>query len=73
MLYRNTEGLPRETVMHVAHELRQRGLTQGVIASALGCSQSTVSMWLRDVQMHQYQVDRAQVESATRLFLERQI
>lgn len=73
MLYRNLDGFPREAVMHVAHELKRQGKTQGEIASIVGCSQSTVSMWLREVQQHHYRVDQEQVASITRSLLERHI
>lgn len=73
MLYRNTNGFPRETVMHVAHELKRQGRTQGDIAAIVGCSQSTVSMWLRDVQRSPYQVDQEQVASLTQSLLEKHI
>ncbi|ASR89094.1 hypothetical protein AFA_06365 [Alcaligenes faecalis] len=73
MLYRNIDGFPREAVMHVAHELRRQGKTQGEIASIVGCSQSTVSMWLREIQQQHYRVDQEQVASITRSLLERHV
>lgn len=47
MLYQNPQGFPREVVMHVANRLHEQGVRQVAIAQALGCSQGTVSNWVR--------------------------
>jgi len=47
MLYKNTEGFPREVVMRAASRLHEQGIRQIDIAKAFGCSQGTVSNWLR--------------------------
>ena len=70
MLYRNTDGIPRETVMHVAHRLHGHGLRQAEIAQIFNCSQSTVSAWLKDVRQQPSHIDQAQVEAITRSLTE---
>lgn len=51
MLYKNTAGFPRETVMQAAYELREKhGMNQTEIANLLGCSQATVSLWQKEVR-----------------------
>jgi len=70
MLYRHTDGIPRETIMHVAHRLHEHGLRQADIAQRLNCSQSTISAWLKDVRQHPGYVTQEQVESITRSILQ---
>lgn len=47
MLYQNPQGFPREVVIHAANRLHEQGIRQVAIAQALGCSQGTISNWLR--------------------------
>lgn len=47
MLYHSEQGIPREVVMHAAKRLHEQGIRQVTIAQALGCSQGTVSNWIR--------------------------
>ena len=71
MLYRNASGIPREVVMQVAQLLsEQHGMRQADIAQLLGCSQATVSLWLKEIRQ-QHPFDRAAVESLTRSLIER--
>jgi predicted transcriptional regulator len=60
MLYKNTAGVPREIVMQAALKLRENyGMTQAEVASLLGCSQATVSLWQKEVR----QLDRIATSS----------
>lgn len=70
MLYRNTNGIPRETVMHVARRLHEHGMRQADIAQQLSCSQSTISAWLKEVRLRTDYVAEEQVESLTRSILQ---
>lgn len=47
MLYQNQQGFPREVVIQAVHKLHEQGVRQVVIAQVLGCSQGTVSNWVR--------------------------
>ena len=74
MLYRNAKGIPREIVMQTAQRLRnQYGMKQAEIAGLLGCSQATISLWLKDVQHQQFPADQAAVEIFTRSIVEEQV
>lgn len=66
MLYRNMDGIPRETVMHVAQRLHESGVKQKDVAELLGCSQATVSAWLKEVRYQPSQVDQNAVATVTR-------
>lgn len=73
MLYRNANGIPREIVMQTAQRLRdQHGMKQAEIAGLLGCSQATVSLWLKEVRQQQFPGDQAAVEFFTRSIVEEQ-
>lgn len=71
MLYRNENGIPRETVMHVAQRLHESGVNQKQVAEILGCSQATISSWLKEVRYQPRQVDHEAVEEITRSLMRR--
>lgn len=71
MLYKNADGIPRETMMHVARRLREKGIKQQDIAKVLSCSQSTVSMWLRDDSYQIRNNDQDPVERIALSLMER--
>jgi predicted transcriptional regulator len=62
MLYQNQQGFPREVVMCAATRLHEQGIRQVAIAQALGCSQGTVSNWLRSKPPHIAESCIAQVD-----------
>ena len=50
MVYKNKAGQPRERAMVAAYSLvTEFGATQKDVATALGCSQSTVANWVKEV------------------------
>ncbi|MFQ2551928.1 helix-turn-helix domain-containing protein [Aeromonas caviae] len=55
--------------MHSVQRLLDHGLTQAEIARLLGCSQSTVSAWLKEVRSQQTMVDQEAVGNFTRSVL----
>lgn len=52
MVYRNKNGAPREHAMFAAYSLsKDFGAKQKHIAAALGCSQPTVALWVKEMAM----------------------
>lgn len=72
MLYKNTNGIPRETVMHIAQRLHESGFNQAKVASILGCSQPTVSTWLKEVRYQPHQVEHEVVEKLANALIQEQ-
>lgn len=61
MAYQNKKGQPRERCMLAAQVLADDfGATQADIAKAMGCSQSTVSSWTKEIR---YKKNIAYLES----------
>lgn len=51
MVYKNRNGQPRERAMVAAYSLVEEfGASQTSVAAALGCSQPTVSNWIKEVK-----------------------
>lgn len=50
MVYKNRNGQPRERAMVAAYSLvKEFGATQSSVAEALGCSQPTITNWVKEV------------------------
>lgn len=61
MVYKNKGGQPREKAMVAAYALVTKfGSKQTDVAAALGCSQSTVNAWVKEMKL------RAQINSLER-------
>ncbi|CRM84365.1 helix-turn-helix domain-containing protein [Pseudomonas sp. 25 R 14] len=61
MVYKNNGGQPREKAMVAAYALVTKyGSKQADVAKALGCSQSTVNAWVKEITF------RSQISSLER-------